>query len=343
MYRDILTGASRCSVAIPCQGILTYTPGGYILRPWILWRKRAGLRSAADHVELGLTGMTCAACAARIEKVLNRVPGVHGHRQLRHRDRGGRLRSRRSRVPTQLIAAVDARRLRRVGARAIRRPSAKRDRARKAAEFAQLRREFIVSALLTAPLLLQMVPMLGGRVVTRDADSSALAAARARHAGPVLDRPALLRRCVARAARRRRQHGRAGRARHHDGVRVQRRGHRARPARPARLLRGGRGRHHARAPRQAARGAREGRHVRRARGPAQLQPKIAHLVRDGSVVDVPLADVAAGDRFVVRAGESIPGRRRRARRHVGGRREHADRRDRTRSPRRRARASTPAR
>jgi len=30
-----------------------------------------------DHVELGLTGMTCAACAARIEKVLNRVPGVH--------------------------------------------------------------------------------------------------------------------------------------------------------------------------------------------------------------------------------------------------------------------------
>ena len=30
----------------------------------------------AQHVELGLTGMTCAACAARIEKVLNRMPGV---------------------------------------------------------------------------------------------------------------------------------------------------------------------------------------------------------------------------------------------------------------------------
>ena len=31
---------------------------------------------AQERVELGLTGMTCAACAARIEKSLNRLPGV---------------------------------------------------------------------------------------------------------------------------------------------------------------------------------------------------------------------------------------------------------------------------
>jgi Cu+-exporting ATPase len=31
---------------------------------------------AAAHVDLALEGMTCAACAARIEKVLNRLPGV---------------------------------------------------------------------------------------------------------------------------------------------------------------------------------------------------------------------------------------------------------------------------
>ena len=31
---------------------------------------------ASNQVELSLEGMTCAACAARIEKVLNRVPGV---------------------------------------------------------------------------------------------------------------------------------------------------------------------------------------------------------------------------------------------------------------------------
>src|SRR5688500_19737498 len=35
----------------------------------------AALPSA--HVDLALEGMTCAACAARIEKVLNRVPGTH--------------------------------------------------------------------------------------------------------------------------------------------------------------------------------------------------------------------------------------------------------------------------
>ena len=32
---------------------------------------------AANHtLDLALTGMTCAACAARIEKTLNRLPGV---------------------------------------------------------------------------------------------------------------------------------------------------------------------------------------------------------------------------------------------------------------------------
>ncbi len=33
--------------------------------------------STTDHVDLQLTGMTCAACAARIEKKLNRLDGVH--------------------------------------------------------------------------------------------------------------------------------------------------------------------------------------------------------------------------------------------------------------------------
>src|SRR6187401_2712308 len=32
---------------------------------------------AGAHVDLALEGMTCAACATRIEKVLNRLPGTH--------------------------------------------------------------------------------------------------------------------------------------------------------------------------------------------------------------------------------------------------------------------------
>ncbi len=42
--------------------------------------------SAATVVELEIGGMTCASCAARIEKKLNRLDGVDGHRQLRHRE-----------------------------------------------------------------------------------------------------------------------------------------------------------------------------------------------------------------------------------------------------------------
>ena len=39
-------------------------------------RPDAAPTASATRVELALDGMTCAACAARIEKVLNRVPGT---------------------------------------------------------------------------------------------------------------------------------------------------------------------------------------------------------------------------------------------------------------------------
>ena len=38
--------------------------------------ERAGYRVPRSETELALTGMTCAACAGRIEKVLNRQPGT---------------------------------------------------------------------------------------------------------------------------------------------------------------------------------------------------------------------------------------------------------------------------
>ena len=34
------------------------------------------MTSQPDHAEFDVTGMTCAACASRIEKVLARLPGV---------------------------------------------------------------------------------------------------------------------------------------------------------------------------------------------------------------------------------------------------------------------------
>ncbi|HZQ59829.1 MAG TPA: heavy metal translocating P-type ATPase, partial [Casimicrobiaceae bacterium] len=41
-------------------------------------------------------------------------------------------------------------------------------------------------------------------------------------------------------------------------------------------------------------------------GLLRLQPRTAHVMRDGRAVDVPLDDVAVGEVFVVRAGESVP-------------------------------------
>jgi len=111
-----------------------------------------------ERLELGLTGMTCAACAARVEKALNRVPGVAA---------GVNFATETASVgydpaavtPEQMIAAVARAGY---GATVRRDPEADRraDDARKAREFAHLKREFIVAAILTVPLLAQMVPML---------------------------------------------------------------------------------------------------------------------------------------------------------------------------------------
>ena len=53
------------------------------------------------YIDLRITGMTCAACAARIEKALNRLPGVVSERQPGHRVRA---RARRTRSTTRAAA-----------------------------------------------------------------------------------------------------------------------------------------------------------------------------------------------------------------------------------------------
>ncbi|TXH43476.1 MAG: heavy-metal-associated domain-containing protein, partial [Burkholderiaceae bacterium] len=40
--------------------------------------RKAGFDVAPQVLELGIAGMSCAACAARIEKVVGRLPGVEG-------------------------------------------------------------------------------------------------------------------------------------------------------------------------------------------------------------------------------------------------------------------------
>jgi Cu+-exporting ATPase len=114
--------------------------------------------AAEPRVELALEGMTCAACAVRIEKVLNRVPGAAAAVNFATETATVRYDAARS-GPVELIAAVE-----RAGYRArVRRdPETERaaDQARKREAYAALKREVAIAAVLTAPLIAQMGPML---------------------------------------------------------------------------------------------------------------------------------------------------------------------------------------
>jgi P-type Cu+ transporter len=105
-------------------------------------------------VELQITGMTCAACAQRIEKVLNKMPGVQA---------AVNFASETARVSgadaPSAIAAV-----RRAGydASEIVEGTREAEKARKAAEYQHELKRFWISVALTLPLVLQMVAMFGG-------------------------------------------------------------------------------------------------------------------------------------------------------------------------------------
>jgi Cu+-exporting ATPase len=109
---------------------------------------------SAHVVDFAVQGMTCAACAARIEKVLNRLPGVSASVNLA--TERARVSYRGSLGPGDIAAAV-----RKAGYEAY--PiadSAGQDKARRQVEDRQERLRFWISAALTAPFLLQMAMML---------------------------------------------------------------------------------------------------------------------------------------------------------------------------------------
>ena len=119
--------------------------------------RKAGFDVAPQVLELGIGGMSCAACAARIEKVVNRLPGVEG--SVNFAAETARVRFTPGLAdPAAIVGAIA-----RAGFTAT--PIAGRDReaerARKAAEFRAELRLFWISALLSLPFLAQMIGMLG--------------------------------------------------------------------------------------------------------------------------------------------------------------------------------------
>ena len=119
--------------------------------------RKAGFDVAPQVLELGLSGMSCAACAARIEKVVNRLPGVEG--SVNFAAETARVRYTPGLAdPAAIVAAI-------AKAGFVATPIAGRDReaerARKEAEFRAELRLFWISAALSLPFLVQMVGMLG--------------------------------------------------------------------------------------------------------------------------------------------------------------------------------------
>ncbi|MDQ6621215.1 MAG: heavy metal translocating P-type ATPase [Pseudomonadota bacterium] len=253
--------------------------------------------------------MTCAACAARIEKVLNRLPGTRASVNFATETAVAQIDAGSTTAPS-LIAAVE-----RAGYRAHVRVDPERERAqdevRKAADRTRLTREFLISALLTLPLIVPMTAML------------------ARGAGPFamdgshgFDAPAwlqlVLASCVQLYFGRRfyvgAWHALRGGGANMDVLIVL--GTTSAWAFSAFVTLAGLHQHlyfeasaaiitlvllgklleaRARARSSAA-----------LTGLLRLQPRIAHVVRDGASRDLPLAEVAVGDVYIVRAGESVP-------------------------------------
>ena len=108
----------------------------------------------AERVELPITGMTCASCANRIERRLNKLEGVRRRSTTPPRRRRVEY-DRPPSAPEQLVAAVEAAGYSAALPRPSRAPSERRTRR------APLRRRLIVSAVLSLPvLLLSMIPAL---------------------------------------------------------------------------------------------------------------------------------------------------------------------------------------
>jgi Cu+-exporting ATPase len=245
--------------------------------------------------------MTCAACATRIEKVLNRVPGVHASVNFATEtaavDYAGAVEP--------LLAAVE-----RAGYHAhVRRDVARErhdDQARRARSQRALQRDVVIAAVLTLPLLLPMAAML-------------FPGAGAMH-GELLPRGwQLLLAAPVQLWSGRRFYVGAWHALRGGGANMDvlvALGTTAAFVFSAVVTLLGLPEHvyfeasatvitlvllgklleaRARAGTSAA-----------LEGLLNLQPKIAHVVRDGVTRDVPLAEVVVGDCLLVRAGEAIP-------------------------------------
>ncbi|MBE7459158.1 MAG: copper-translocating P-type ATPase [Zoogloeaceae bacterium] len=120
--------------------------------------EKTGFKVPPQSLDLAISGMTCAACATRIETVLNRLPGVEASVNFASEKASVRYRPGQADA-AGLIAAV-----RRAGYEARESTGDTRalERERKAAAYRAEMRRFRISVVLTLPLAAQMLWMFSG-------------------------------------------------------------------------------------------------------------------------------------------------------------------------------------
>ena len=140
------------------QATVTLSEGGADAAAVVAAISKAGFSVPPQMRLLALGGMSCAACSARIEKVLNRLPGVSASVNLATEQARVRLEPGLA-VPDAVIAAVE-----KAGFTARWVTASDSHAEKKAAQevaWQQERRRFGIALLLTLPLLAEMVAMFG--------------------------------------------------------------------------------------------------------------------------------------------------------------------------------------
>jgi Cu+-exporting ATPase len=264
--------------------------------------RAATVAAAPERVDLSLEGMTCAACATRIENTLNRLPGVAA--AVNFATESARVEYDRARSDVDALLAAVARAG--YGAHVRRDEAAQRaiESSRRTAAWHALRRELALAAVLTAPFVVQMVAMFVPGTAHAELLPRWLQLALATPVQFVVGRRFYIGAW----------HALRGGGANMDvlialgtsiawlwSAAVTVSGLRehvyfaASAAIITLVLLGKALEARARTRTSAA-----------IEGLLRLQPNVAHVERDGREVDVPLADVVVGDRFIVRAGEAVP-------------------------------------
>ena len=120
--------------------------------------RKTGFTVPPQSLDLALSGMTCAACATRIETVLNKLPGVEANVNFAAEKAGVRY------VPGLVDADALVAAVRRAGydARVSTTDTRAEEKARKAAAYQAELKRFWISVALTLPLVAQMGTMFTG-------------------------------------------------------------------------------------------------------------------------------------------------------------------------------------